>query len=104
MVSIIIWQKYSFCLPQNIYLKYYKTVAVEIELSPKNAVTNFRQDIDAGFTRTIIACKNIRVKKEIENKITSFIEKNPVYAEKARIILLSQYPFLKKLSSEIRGE
>ena len=78
-------------------------VAVEIELTPKNAITNFKENCDAGFSRTIIACKNARVKKTTEGKIASFIESNPGYANKAKIILLSEYPFLKKLSSEIRG-
>jgi len=78
-------------------------VAVEIELSPKNAVTNLKQNIDAGFTRTMIACKNNKVKKIVDKKITSFMEDNPDYRDKAKIILLTDFPFIKKLYKEIRG-
>lgn len=80
-----------------------ETVAVEVELSPKNAITNFKQDIDAGFTRTIIACKNYQVKKQIQNKVNSFIAENPIYKGKEKIILLTDFPFVKKLNNEIRG-
>lgn len=78
-------------------------VAVEVELSPKNAVYNFRADINAGFNRVIIACKNSKVKKQVEQQLTSFIEDNPRYDGKARIILLQEFPFVKSLRKEIRG-
>lgn len=78
-------------------------VAVEVELSPKNAVTNFKQNMEVGFSRTIIACKNYLVKKETEKKILRFIEKHPHYTGKAKIILLKDFPFVKNLRKEIRG-
>ena len=80
-----------------------EVVAVEVELSPKNAITNLKQNIDAGFTRTIIACKNKSTKKEIETKLTSFFKKNLTYQDKATVILLTDFPFVKKLFQEIRG-
>ena len=78
-------------------------VAVEVELTPKNAITNFKQDLDAGFNRVIIACQNTRVKKEIERKLQSFLEQHYSYRGKAKVILLNEFPFVKKLMAEIRG-
>lgn len=79
-------------------------VAVEVELSPKNVVYNLKADIDAGFNRVIVACKNKRVKDEAERQINSFIENNPSYEGKYKVVLLKDFPFVKKLFKEIRGE
>ena len=78
-------------------------VAVEVELSPKNAVSNLKRNIEAGFTRTLIACKNYRVKQEVEKKVKSFAEENNIPDSKYRILLLSEFPFIKQLHREIRG-
>lgn len=81
-----------------------ETVAVEVELYPKNVVYNLRADIDAGFSRVIVACKNKRVKDEAKRQINSFIENNPSYEGKYKVVLLKDFPFVKKLFKEIRGE
>lgn len=78
-------------------------VAVEVELTPKNAITNLKQNIDAGFTRTIIACRNRKVKKETEKKLNAFLEENPQYKDRAEVILLTDFPFVKKIHKIIRG-
>jgi len=78
-------------------------VAVEVELTPKNALHNFKADIDAGFARVILACKNQNVKNQVEKKVNAFIKDNPRYEGKARIILLNEFPFVKDLKKEIRG-
>ncbi|MEW5911318.1 MAG: hypothetical protein AB1814_02080 [Thermodesulfobacteriota bacterium] len=78
-------------------------VAVEVELTPKNSLYNFKADIDAGFARVILACKNQNVKTQVEKKINAFIEDNPRYEGKARIMLLNEFPFVKSLKKEIRG-
>jgi hypothetical protein len=79
-------------------------VAVEVELSPKNVVYNLKADIDAGFSRVIVACKNQRIKNESERQIKSFIETNPSYEGKYKVVLLKEFPFVRKLFKEIRGE
>lgn len=78
-------------------------VAVEVELSPRTALSNFRQNIDAGFARTIIACKNAKVKKQVEATLDSFLERNPSYKGKGTVMLLADFPFVKQLHKEIRG-
>ena len=78
-------------------------VAVEVELTPKNAVSNLKRNLEAGFTRTLIACKNYRVKKEVEQKAKAFAEENNIPESKYRILLLSEFPFIKQLYREIRG-
>ena len=81
----------------------HETVAVEVELTPRNALTNFKENIDAGFTRTLIACKNYRVKKEVEKKLFSFFKEHPAYEGKAKVVLLTDFPFVKNVIDEIRG-
>ncbi len=78
-------------------------VAVEVELAPKNAVSNLKRNLEAGFTRTLIACKNYRVKQEVERKVKAFAEENNIPENKYRILLLSEFPFIKQLYKEIRG-
>jgi hypothetical protein len=77
--------------------------AVEIELTPKNAIYNFRADIEAGFKRVVIGCKNTRVKKQIEAQMQSFITDNTSFVGKANIVKLSEFPFVKQLYKEIKG-
>lgn len=78
-------------------------VAVEVELSPRTALSNFRQNSDADFARTIIACKNAKIKKQVEATLDSFLEYNPSYKGKAKVVLLADFPFVKQLHREIRG-
>ncbi len=78
-------------------------VAIEIELTPKNAIYNFRADIQAGFKRVVIGCKNVRVKNQIEAQMQSFITDNPSFVGKANIVKLSEFPFVKQLYKEIKG-
>ena len=79
-------------------------VAVEVELTPKNVVYNLKADIDAGFSRVIVACKNTTVKKEAEKQIKVFVKNNPSYEGRYKIYLLKDYPFVKKMMKEVRGE
>jgi len=79
-------------------------VAVEVELTPKNVIYNFKADIDAGFSRVIIACKNQRVRQEANRQIESFVKNNPSYSGKHKIILLHDFPFVMELMKEVRGE
>jgi hypothetical protein len=78
-------------------------VAVEIELTPNNAVYNFRADIDVGFSRVFIACKNNNVKRIIEKQLQIFLANNIAYMSKSKVVLLSEFPFVKKLHNEIKG-
>lgn len=78
-------------------------VAVEVQLTPQTALSNFRQNTDAGFARTILACKNAKVKKQVEAQLATFLRHNPIYEDKAKVVLLSDFPFVKQLYKEIRG-
>ena len=84
-------------------LKNGELVAVEIELSPNTAMHNFRADMEAGFSRVVMGCKNARVKKQVETQLLSFISDNPSYVGKARIVKLNDFPFVKQLYKEIKG-
>ena len=77
--------------------------AVEIELSPKNCLYNFKTDIDAGFAKVIVACKNQNVKNQSEKMINAFMVENPEYEGKAKIMMLNEFSFTKSLGRKIRG-
>ena len=44
-------------------------VAVEVELSPKNALSNITVDLDAGFDRVVCCCKDKMVAKEVQRRL-----------------------------------
>ena len=79
-------------------------VAIECEISPKNITANFRKNMEAGFDRSIIACKNKAVLKQAEIGLSAFVAERPEYQNKFRLVLLNEFPFIKKLRKEIRGE
>jgi hypothetical protein len=44
-------------------------VAVEVELTPKNAVANITSDLDAGFDRVVCCCKDNMVAREVRRRL-----------------------------------
>ena len=79
-------------------------VAVEVELSLRNVVYNLKADIDAGFSRVIVACKNTTVMKQAEKQIKVFVKNNSSYEGRYKIYILKDYPFVKRMMKEVRGE
>lgn len=85
------------------YVKDGIRTAVEIELSPKNCVRNLKRNIEAGFHKTISACKNHTVMKAIETRVDAFADENNIDESRYQILLLSELELVKDLHKEIRG-
>ena len=67
-----------------------KMTAVEIALTPKIEMRNSKEDLAVGFDKVLIACRNKKVKEEVERKIEeSFDDKDRV---KIQICLLTDFP------------
>lgn len=50
-----------------------KLLAVEIAITPKNEMNNIKLDLEVGFDHVLIACKNKKVKDEVERKIAAYL-------------------------------
>ncbi len=77
------------------FVKNGKHVAIEIELTPTNALSNVRRCLEAGFSRILVACKNSRVKALIKKGI----EQSTEYSgnQNVKVILLSEFSFVKDI-------
>lgn len=75
-------------------------MAIEVELTPKNSVINVKKDLEVGFDKVLVACKNSKVKKSIEERL------QPILSEedwsKVKIILLSEFSFVKDIISKTK--
>ena len=72
-----------------------KKTAVEVELTPKNAVANVQRDLAAGFDEVIVAARNTRVLKAIEDRLWSILA--PDLHERVSLRLLADLPFAQEL-------
>ena len=46
-----------------------KLMAVEVALTPKNEMRNIKEDLDVGFHSVLVACRNSKVKQEVDKRI-----------------------------------
>lgn len=51
-------------------------IAVEVELSPNNAVQNIQRNLDAGFIYVFCMCKNTSVLKSVAEKLNSVLDES----------------------------
>ena len=70
-------------------------MAIEVQLSAMHSVINVKKDLEAGFDKVLVACKNFKVKKSIEERLLSFLSEEDW--SKVKIILLSEFPFIKEI-------
>lgn len=75
--------------------------AYEVELSPKNAIRNVKEDLRAGFARVIVACKNGNVRKAIDSRLAEALSDD----ERAcvTLMLLSEFSFVEQLIGSNRA-
>lgn len=72
-----------------------KTIAIEVELTPRNSIVNAKQNVKAGFDEIILALKNAQVKKAIEAHIQKHLSEDEL--KKVKVMLLSEFPFVKDI-------
>lgn len=64
-------------------------LAVEIALTAKNELRNIKEDLAVGFHKVLIACKNKRVREEVEKKVAESL--NDEDKRKVAICLLTDF-------------
>ncbi|GAB6909488.1 hypothetical protein JCM12296A_53320 [Desulfosarcina cetonica] len=74
-----------------------ENVAIEVELTPKNAIQNIVKDVEAGFSRVVSCAKN----KAVQNAIIKMFESYEGYAdlkEKVTFRIFYEFGFVKEIS------
>lgn len=51
-----------------------KFLAVEVALTPKNEMRNIKEDLAVGFNKVLVACRNKKVKEEVERRIEKSLD------------------------------
>jgi hypothetical protein len=73
-----------------------KPLCVEVELTPKNAVSNVTQDLEPGVLgKVMVACENKKVKQIVEKKLEKVL--NNQQWELVQVMLLSDFHFVKDI-------
>ena len=84
------------------FLKGGRAIAVEVELSPKNAAVNVQQDLMSGFSDVLVACTNARARQAIEAQLEEVL--SHIQRARVKVILLSEFAFVKRLFGKRRGK
>ncbi|CAB1062330.1 hypothetical protein D1BOALGB6SA_7106 [Olavius sp. associated proteobacterium Delta 1] len=71
-------------------------IAIEVELSPKNAITNIIQDLNAGFDKVLSCSKNKRILNEIAGQFRALPE-HEQFKDKVTLRQLSEFEFIKEI-------
>lgn len=71
--------------------------AIEVELSPKNAVRNVTEDLERGSSRVVVGCKNAKVRQAVESRLKQAIGEQGI--SRVKLMLLSEFSFVKELFS-----
>lgn len=74
-----------------------RDIAIEIELSTKNAITNIVQDLDASFDRVLCCCKDRRIESSVIRQFESYKD-HVIIKDKVTFRLLSEFEFLKEIA------
>ena len=77
-------------------------VAVEVELSPANAVRNVQADLEAGFVRIIVACKNAKVRNVVRERFARALTFNELSHVKR--MLLPEFSFVADILGKGRHD
>jgi hypothetical protein len=70
--------------------------AVEVELSPKNAISNITADLEAGFDKVVCCCKNTMVAKEVRRQLKAYSRYEAI-KDKVEVKILTELQLVKEL-------
>ena len=70
-------------------------VAIEVGLTAKNEVVNVQKDLEAGFDRVLVACRDAKVRKAVEESLQRTV--SPDKLERVKLIMLSDFSFVKEI-------
>jgi hypothetical protein len=71
-------------------------IAVEVELSPKNAISNITADLEAGFGKVICCCKNSMVAKEVRRQVKAYSAYESI-KDRVEVKVLTELQLVKEL-------
>lgn len=71
-----------------------KNIALEIELTPKNALSNVACDIQAGFDFVLSCCRNSNVHREVKKRLLSYKDYETI-KDRVEIKILTDSSFLQ---------
>jgi len=80
-------------------VKHGRKIAIEVGITPKNEVANVQRDLAAGFDEVIVAGRNMRVLKAIEERLWPVLA--PELHDRVKLILLSDFPFVRELLKRV---
>jgi hypothetical protein len=78
-----------------------KSTALEVAISPNNEARNALANLESGWDAVLIACKNARVKKAVEEKLGAVLGEDQ--KRRVTVTLLAEASFLKDLRSKARA-
>jgi hypothetical protein len=79
-----------------------KPTAVEVELTPKNAVNNVKKNLEPNVLgKIMVACENKMVKQSVEKKLER--ELTVQQRELVQVMLLSDFHFVKDIIKKAKG-
>ena len=68
---------------------------MKLPISPLNEVRNVQEDLAVGFSFVVVACKNVAVRKAVEQQLQSHLTVEQL--AKTRVMLCSEFSFVKEL-------
>ena len=69
-------------------------------MTAKNEASNVSQDLAAGFSKVLIACRNGAVKRAVENSLTVLPDE---HRAKTTVIQLCEFKFVNEMLSSKRA-
>jgi hypothetical protein len=78
-------------------------VAVEVGLTAKNEVVNVQKNLEAGFDHVLVACRDSKVRKAVEENLNRSVDADKL--QRVKLILLSDFSFVKEIfgKSKVRN-
>ncbi len=74
-------------------------VAIEVELSPKNAISNIIEDLKAGFHKVYSCCKSSLVKREAIRRLEQYNDYESI-KDRVSVRLLTDFEFVKEIGRQ----
>jgi hypothetical protein len=72
-----------------------KRIAIEVGITAKNEVANVQQDLKAGFDEVVVACRNLAVRRAVEDRLKDVLSKEQW--TQVSLIQLCDFWFVKDL-------
>jgi hypothetical protein len=82
------------------FLKDGKRIAIEVGITTKNEVANVQRDLAAGFDEVVVACRNLMVRRAIEDRLKDLLSAEQW--KQVSLLELCDFWFVKDLFRPLR--